>query len=206
MGFRAGVNVGKRGFFPKGGGVVSFSSRRARLPLKPVNKTDLAPLDFIEIFSSSASLPTSVSRDQVAGARHALRHLNAPFEEFVESAEQSSSIGSSVSVFAHFGSSVLSGSALGARGKPAEKVGKEAAQALLGEIQPKAPCGSHLADQLLPFMALAKGKSEIFCSRITPHCLANIAVIERFLPVKFIADSPLESPGRISVDGAAFVP
>ncbi|MCX6799111.1 MAG: RNA 3'-terminal phosphate cyclase [Candidatus Diapherotrites archaeon] len=205
MGAKAEAEIIKRGFFPRGGGIVSFSSRRAKLPLQPIRIVELGELELIEIFSASASLPTAVAQNQASGAKHMLRHFGVEFKECLDCAEKSSSIGSSVSVFAHYGSgAVLSGSALGAKGKPAEQVGVEAGRLLLREIDAGLPCGSHLADQLIPFMALAEGKSEIRCTALTRHCLTNIAVVEKFLPVKFSVEGAEGKPAKISVEGAAF--
>jgi len=75
---------------------------------------------------------------------------------------------------------------------------------LLKELNAKKPCDSHLADQLIPFMALAKGKSELHATRLSQHCLSNIAVVERFLPVKFSVQGKEGEPAVISVEGAGF--
>ncbi len=209
MGARFNLYVNKKGFFPKGMGMVSFSSKPAKLPLRAINLTELGKLEFIEILSSSASLPKEVSRTQAIAARRALQHLNADlnieFRESIESSEHAETIGSAISAFACFSSgAVLSGSALGEKGKPAERVGEEAARNLLSELGPKQPCDSHLADQLIPFMALAKGKSELRCTKLTQHCLTNIAIVEKFLPVKFAVEGELGKPAKISVEGVAF--
>ncbi len=207
MGARFELKVVKRGFFPKGQGYVVFSSKKARLPLQPLNLTELGSLQFIEIFSSSASLPEDVSRNQAIAAKHALQHLGVEFRETIESMEQAATIGSSISLFAHFSKgAVLGGSALGAKGKPADAVGREAAQDLLSELQAKQPCDRHLADQLLPFMALARGKSQICCTKLTQHCLANTIVAEKFLPAKFLVEGSLGKPARIAIEGVAFAP
>ena len=59
----------------------------------------------------------------------------------------------------------------------------------------------HLADQLLLYIALAKGKSIFTTSEITQHLITNVWVLEQFLPVKFEIDGKLGTPGRVSVDG-----
>ena len=58
--------------------------------------------------------------------------------------------------------------------------GEEAAENLIREIESKAPVDRHLADQILPFMALTKG-SKVKVSEITSHCKTNIYAIEQFL-------------------------
>jgi RNA 3'-phosphate cyclase len=69
---------------------------------------------------------------------------------------------------------------LGEQGKKAEIVGEEAAKNLIREIESKASVDSHLADQILPFMALV-GNSQIKVSEITNHCRTNIYTIQQFL-------------------------
>ncbi|MBI2549782.1 RNA 3'-terminal phosphate cyclase [Candidatus Woesearchaeota archaeon] len=75
---------------------------------------------------------------------------------------------------------ILGGDALGERSKRAEVVGQEAASALVKEISSGACADHFLADQLMPFMALV-GNSKILASEVTPHCLTNIYVVEKFL-------------------------
>ncbi len=205
MGARLEAHVNRFGYFPKGNGSVSFSSKPARLPLKPIAITNFGKLEFVRIFSHCASLPKSVALNQVIAAKQELRRLNTEVEERVECRENAATIGSGITVFARTNSGViLSGSALGAKGKPAEMVGKEAAKNLLNELRPRQPCDSHLADQLIPFMALAQGKSEIHCTKLTKHCVTNIAVVEKFLPAKFSVEGKVEEPAKISVEGIAF--
>lgn len=75
-------------------------------------------------------------------------------------------------------------SALGAKGKPAEKVGEEAAFQLLSYYRSGAALDEHLADQLVLPMALANGDSFTTC-RISRHLLTNIWVTGRLWGVDF---------------------
>ncbi len=81
----------------------------------------------------------------------------------------------------------LGADALGEQGKRAEIVGEEAARNLIKEIESKAPVDRHLADQILPFMALI-GDSTIKVSEITNHCRTNIYTIHQFLGDIFRVD------------------
>ncbi|MBI2542241.1 RNA 3'-terminal phosphate cyclase [Candidatus Woesearchaeota archaeon] len=81
----------------------------------------------------------------------------------------------------------LGADALGEQGKKAEIVGEEAARNLITEIESKAPVDRHLADQILPFMALA-GNSSIKVSEITDHCKTNIYTIRQFFGDVFEVD------------------
>ena len=105
------------------------------------------------------------------------------------------STGSGISLFAHFAATgkdepaqvnpiILGSDSLGERSKRAEAVGQEAATALMAEITSGASVDHYLADQLIPFMAVA-GKSKILASEITNHCLTNIFTVEQFLGKMF---------------------
>jgi RNA 3'-terminal phosphate cyclase (ATP) len=205
MGARFEAKLSRRGYFPRGNGLASFSSKPAKLPLKPVSLTNFGKPEFIKLFSHCASLPRKVAENQASSARHALKQLNLEFEETIECRENASTIGSGITLLAFTSTgAVLSGSALGKKGLPAEQVGREAAEKLLKQLAPKKACDSHLADQLIQFMALAKGKSEIQATSLTRHCQTNIAVTEKFLPVKFEVQGSLGKPASISVEGASF--
>ncbi|MBI3037024.1 RNA 3'-terminal phosphate cyclase [Candidatus Woesearchaeota archaeon] len=101
------------------------------------------------------------------------------------------STGSGITLAAHFAAAgkdepalrnpvILGGDALGELNKRAEVVGQEAASALVKEISSGACVDHYLADQLIPFMALV-GNSKILASEVTPHCLTNVFVVEKFL-------------------------
>lgn len=80
----------------------------------------------------------------------------------------------------------LGSDSLGERGKPAENVGKEATDALLEEIKGGAAVDKHLADNLVPYLALCGGILKT--SEITSHTRTNIEVVEHFLGKTFTVD------------------
>ena len=207
MGARFGVKISKRGYFPKGHGSVNFSSSKAKLPLKPISMENFLGVKEVEIFSHSSDLPKDVSLNQASAAKKLIleKFPGTAFPKTIEFKEQSNTIGSGITLIASDSAgNRLSGSALGRKGTPAAVVGKEATERLLSEISAGKAVGSHTADQIIPFMALAKGKSTIHCSKLTKHCLTNIAVCEKILGVKFDVKGKLEKPAEISVEGIGF--
>src|SRR4030043_466291 len=60
-------------------------------------------------------------------------------------------------------------SSLGKKGKRAEEVADEAIDSLKGYMESDGCVDPHLADQLVPFMALRKGSSSLTTTRITEH-------------------------------------
>ena len=88
-------------------------------------------------------------------------------------------------MLAEFEKTIIGTDNLGKLGKRAEDVGKEAALELLKEQKSQGSLDKHLADQILPYLALASGKSQITVSEITNHCKTNIWTIEKFINGKF---------------------
>jgi RNA 3'-terminal phosphate cyclase (ATP) len=90
-------------------------------------------------------------------------------------------------------------SALGKRGKRAEQVAEEAVDQTIEHIKSERCIDPHLSDQLIPFAALAKGKSLFTVSRITRHLLTNIWVVEQFLDVRIEVKGREGEPGRVEI-------
>ncbi len=207
MGCRFELELNLHGFFPKGNGSVSFFSKPAKLPLKPLYLAELGELNGIELFSACASLPKEVAERQCRSAKKWLGELKTDFVEHIDCREKSVSIGSSLVLLAKFSSGrILSSTALGKKGLAAEEVGKMAALELLKQTRIGKAVDVHLADQLIPFIALAKGKSTLDVSEIDGHLLENIKVCEQLLPVHFEVSGKLGESGEIFVDGCAFKP
>lgn len=103
---------------------------------------------------------------------------------------------------------LLGGSGLGERGVTAETVGERAASELTSVVNSGACVDEWLQDQLIIFMALAKGRSEILTGEPTLHTRTAIAVAELLLPscrfeISQLKDS--ENLWRIVCEGSGFV-
>ena len=147
--------------------------------------------------SACANLPISIAQRQRSAAERRLRKVISPRIEVVKA--PSPGPGTALMLWAEFEGSIAGFTSLGEKGKPAEVVGEEAAQELLEFLQTGAAVDHHMADQLIPIMALAKGGSAITTSRITQHLLTNIWVTEKFLDVKFEVKGEPGSPGEVRV-------
>jgi len=184
MGVKTEIEISKRGYYPEGGAKLKVKIFPARL--KPLNLSERGKFKKILIISgASLSLKNKkVAERQIAGAKAILGKLNLPIEERVEYYETQSP-GSQICLIAEFENTIIGSDNLGRLGKKAEDVGKEAAFELLKEEKTKACLDKHLADQILPYLALASGKSQISISEITDHCKTNIWVIEKFIGGRF---------------------
>jgi len=195
------------GYYPKGQGILSFKSNPPNFPLKSIKLTESGIPTKIFIFSHSCSLPKEVTVNQLKAAKKKLSLLNADIVDHLSAKEKSSTIGSGIDIFAETEKGAIIGAnSLGKKGKWANTVGEEAAEQLLSELKAEKPVDAHLADQLIPFMAIAKGKSEIHCTKLTDHTLSSIIVAEAFCDVKFKIEGALGESCIISVDGCSFKP
>lgn len=189
-GVKTEINILKRGYYPEGGAkaeVRIFPSK-----LKPFNLTKRGEFKKILIISGAANAlkDKKVAERQISGTREILGRLKLPTEEKTEYCETQSP-GSQVCLIAEYENTLLGADGLGKLGKKAEDIGREAALELLREEKSGACLDKYLADQILPYMALASGKSQVFVSEITEHCSTNIRTIEKFLPGKFEAKDNL---------------
>ena len=115
-------------------------------------------------------------------------------DEFeVDSARPAAGPGCGIIALARFEHSVIAGDALGERGKPAEKVGLAAAEALIRDLRPGAAVDSHLGDQLVAWAALADGESAYLAARRSDHLVSAAAVAQEVIGVQFdiVGDEPV---------------
>jgi RNA 3'-phosphate cyclase len=191
----------QRGFYPRGqgalelkirpsagmgqtqGNVALFAAIRSRMPR--LNLAERSPAIAIKGISvaSSALERARVAERQAQAAREALgTGLSIEIRsEYCRSA----SPGTVITLWALDldGRALAAGDALGEKGKPAEAVGREAAGKLLDTLRTDAVVDVHLADNLIPLLALAGGA--IRTVAVTGHLRANMYVCERFLDLRF---------------------
>ena len=172
--------------------------------MKNIKLTEQGSIESISIFSQCSSLPKEVAAKQVIAAKKELvKFTNAEIIGKINCITSGNSTGSSIDVICKTSKGFFGANALGQKGKPSEIVGQEAAKNLIQEINSNAAVDAHTSDQLIPFMALAKGKSEISVAVVSEHCKNCIDVTEQFLGKRFEIK---EENGlfRISCDGVSY--
>jgi RNA 3'-phosphate cyclase len=203
LGYTCDLRLQRDGWYPKGGGIVMFETKGSSAALKPIVLEKRGALLRVAGVSAASNLPAHVAERQKASAEKALRNAGIAVSITAQTT-RAACAGSALTLWAEYEHAILGASALGALGKSAETVGEEAAAALLQEMKSDAAVDAHLCDQLIPYMALAEGRSRIAASKITRHALTNIFVVEQFLPVKFRVSGAEGSSGSIEVDGVGF--
>ncbi|MCQ1536763.1 RNA 3'-terminal phosphate cyclase [Methanosarcina sp. KYL-1] len=199
MGYSGRVTLKERGYYPKGGGTVSASFEPCKLRgfhfRKEEIRTGEAPKEGAGIHgvSHASNLPPHVPSRQAEAARDRLLEEGYPAEMEIQCLEAFST-GSGITLWSGY----YGGSALGKKGLPAEKVGRQAAEEILPELRAGAAVDVHLADQLIPYMALA-GNSSYTVRELSLHAATNIWVTEQILGVKFRVEEK-EGLFEVSVD------
>lgn len=194
------LSIGSHGFYPKGGGEV-------RCVIEPTNGfrglrlTERGPPSAIIGCSAVARLPLEIAERQ---RQAALETLNRQLIERVPAnidllEAQSYGPGTFIFLRAEYGELRTGFTALGARGKPAETVGHEAAAELVTHHTTGFPVDPHLADQLVLYLAMADGESKFATSRISLHLLTNLWVAAKFLAFGHEVDGELDNPGVIRI-------
>ena len=180
MGIAAHTELERCGFHPVGGGVVRATiDGVAPGRIASLDRRERGPLLRVAGTALSCGVPGHVRDRMIARARIALaaEGISVDFESTEANA---ACAGTALFMTAHYGSSRAGFSALGERGKPAERVADEAVRALVGFHRSGAAVDEHLADQLLVFAALASGSSRLAVERVTSHLTTNAWVIEQF--------------------------
>jgi RNA 3'-terminal phosphate cyclase (ATP) len=189
MGYAGRIILNEYGYYPKGGGKVSAFFE----PCKLRGYHYLNEKEDIRGISHASNLPAHIPIRQAEAAR--IRLLEAGYTSQIETKSFAAfSTGSGITLWAGY----LGGSAFGKRGLPAEQVGKYAAEEIISEKRARASVDIHLADQLIPYMALA-GNSSYIVRELSQHTLTNIWVVEQFLDIKFKIEEK-EGLFKVSVD------
>jgi len=196
MGLKVELEIRRRGHYPRGGGLVTgrVEPWEERKPLKAL---EWSRIERFAGISHATNLPAHVAERQAKAARERLEELYSVPVEMETEVSRSLWPGSGIVVWAETDELRLGGDALGKRSKPAEIVGREAAEELIAQLTPGKAVDKFLGDQLIPFLAFAGG--EIGVAEITNHLVTNVWVVERFLGRVFEVEGEIGEPGVVRV-------
>lgn len=206
MGYRGEAECVRRGHYPRGGGIV-------RAHIEPVEKlqalklTDPGKVVRIAGVAHCVRLPAHIATRMSHAASMVLikagySKVDIKAESYEPARDPHLGPGAGIVLWAETErGAILGASSLGRLGKPAEQVGREAAENLARQLDTSCAVDRYLTDQLIPYMALADGSSDITSTELTSHTLTNISLVEQIIGVKFEVEGQLGSPGRIHVEG-----
>jgi RNA 3'-terminal phosphate cyclase (ATP) len=181
---RVSLEVLQRGYYPRGQGEVLLEVEPAKLKASYQESMacDTAQIiqniqNTVQGVSHCSNLAEHVAARQADSAAEVLQQAGFS-AQISREALRLPSLGSGITLW----SGCKGASSLGERGLPAEKVGRKAAEELIIELRSAATVDVHLADQLIPYLALAGGCCTV--REISLHARTNIWTVGHFLDAK----------------------
>jgi len=187
MGLKASLAVRKYGYYPKGMGEVLLQVQPCH-KLSPICIREFGTLEELRGVSVCTFLEDRkvAERQAKAANDHLKRHGLEAEIQVVNDKSNPLQKGSSLVLWAKTSTGALfGGDAIGELRKLSEVVGREAAENLFREVEAQATVDVHLADMLVPYVALADGESVYLTRAVTEHLDTNIWLAQEILGVKF---------------------
>ncbi len=187
LGLTTKLEVQKYGYYPKGMGEILLEVQPCS-ELKPLRLESFGNIKETKGVSVCTFLAERRVAERQAKAANKIVKAHG-YEAQIEVVNDTSNPlqkGSSLVLWAKTSTdALLGGDAIGELRKLSEVVGREAAENLVKEIEARATVDVHLADMLVPYVALAKGESSYLCRLMTEHLDTNIWLAQKILGVKF---------------------
>ncbi|TFG08445.1 MAG: RNA 3'-phosphate cyclase [Promethearchaeota archaeon] len=182
------IEIQKHGFYPKGDARVKCVIHPPQNQLNPINLIELGNIDHVngEIIITKQlrkDIPERI-RDSIKQHSNEMLGMEARIKiSWVDS----SSPGVGLSLWSHSdtGAIISTGTILGEKGIPSEKLGLMAVKELNKYVQNRIPVDNYLSDQLIPLMAYVKSPSRIKVLEITSHAKTNLDLIKLFTKRKY---------------------
>ncbi|MEM1946452.1 MAG: RNA 3'-terminal phosphate cyclase [Candidatus Caldarchaeum sp.] len=211
MAVDAELTLLRRGFYPRGNGLVKGLCRPVR-KLNPIKLTGEPEVLEVKGVAYTSRLPSHVA-DRMAKScekylvEKGFENVYVEKEALTEADEKCAvDAGAGICLIALCENGVRIGvDRLGERGVPAEKVGQAAAEDLVSELQQKAPVDRHLGDMLSIYAALADGRSVYEVTRLTNHTVTSLQICEIIAGCRVGVHGSLNDKALIEVDGIGLV-
>ena len=180
-GGHANVLLVRRGYYPRGGGIVEVT-------IEPNPQWSSFALDdpgtlrsirgIAHVSHLTADIPKRMKHAAMKGL---LRQGEAKIEERTYEGDDAVGQGGALVVWAETDRTILGATSLAERGKPSERVGEEAASVLRAEVEARATLDLHAADQLLVYLARASGPSQFWVREASGHLRTMAWLLPQFL-------------------------
>jgi RNA 3'-terminal phosphate cyclase (ATP) len=187
MGLKASLTVRKYGYYPKGMGEVLLEVQPC-FKLASIRLEEFGTVEELRGVSVCTFLEDRkvAERQAKAANRYLKNHGYEAKIQVINDRSNPLQKGSSLALWAETSTgALLGGDAIGELRKPSEVVGREAAENFFREIEAQATVDVHLADMLVPYVALADGNSIYLTRDVTDHLDTNIWLAQKILGVKF---------------------
>lgn len=195
MGPRVRAELKRPGFVPAGGGLIKVRVTPADR-LEPLTLKSRGKLKRVSAVARVAALPASIGYREL----RQIRDILGLGRDALSCEELDERYGPGNVVFVEARAEHLTElfTAFGQRGVPAEKVGRTVAREAQRWLDAGVPVGEHLADQLVPLLALAGGGSFLTLP-LTGHATTQIELVRRFFEVRIQVEEVGPKRARVVV-------
>ena len=185
MGAKVRVEAKRRGYYPRGGGLVEATV--APSALHGVQLDAPGRLLRIEGLAHVAHLPAHIAERMRASALGKLGAFAATASCGIEVPQDADAFGQggALVMWATREGGVLGAGRVAERGLRAETLGESVGAELAADLAAGAALDLHAADQLLVYLALAGGRSSFGVREVSEHARTAMWLIEQFVPVRF---------------------
>lgn len=203
MGIDIEVKMERPGYAPRGAGVLLMKVASTNESLRPLVMDSRGPLAHLWGVALASHLEErQVARRMAEAAENIFRRAGLKSNLEIRNDTNALQPGAALAAFAELAgdpSAVLCADMAGARRRSAEIIGERVANDLLDDMNTGATLDRHTADQIIPFAALAKGKSRFLIPRVTEHIDSCAWLAREFLGANVTVQGQL-----LEVDGVGF--
>lgn len=182
MGAHVRTTVLRRGYYPRGGGIVELEVTPVQA-LRPMCLETPGTLQTVTAYAHVANLPQHIMDRMCAAAASCLAETSLQVIGQMLGRDQAIGRGGGLTLVARMEHTWLGAAVTAERGVPAERLGAQAGVGLRSELATGATLDVHAADQLLLYMALARGTSTFRVHELSSHARTTLWLLERLFPL-----------------------
>lgn len=196
------LSIESYGFYPRGGGKI-----RAEIfpvdKLKSFHQVDRGRVLRLQAISATGNLPLYIAerqKDAMLARVLSEEGMTSLPVDVATTTVPTPGQGTFIFLKAESEGSCAGFTALGAKGKKAEAVGQEVADAFLEYDMTGASLDPYISDQIVVFLASLSEESVFTTSRITRHLITNLRIIELFQNYSFRIEGEIGNPGKVLIN------
>jgi RNA 3'-terminal phosphate cyclase (ATP)/RNA 3'-terminal phosphate cyclase (GTP) len=198
MGAEVQVTLRRRGYYPRGGGLVEVVVQPR--VLKGLRLETAGAAKQICGIAHVSNLPAHIAaRMQRTAARLLADIAPVEVEQQVLGQDQATGQGGAIVLWARTDHALLGSSEVAQRGVPAERIAGTAAQALREDIVCGATLDLHASDQVLIYCALAQGPSCFRTRTLSSHAHTALWLLQQFLPMR-VGTIPADAATHVDIE------